>query len=147
MASLVMTGAVELQQMTRDLMSEGKLGKKIFRKGIRAGAKVIAARVKATFPVKTGVAAASTKVKALKRSRGKIGVRVSLFAATPKGLPYPFFLEGGVKNQPAGGRVRKKIRSIAIRGVRRKVTDEAASTAYHALAWRIEPQHNVQKAF
>ena len=150
MAAVVITGAVELQRMTRDLMSEGKLGRKIFRKGVRAGAKVIAARVKATFPRLTGKAAQSAKVKAIKRSRGKIGVRVSVYADRPGGkgnAPYPMFLEIGVKRQPKGGRVRKAVRTVTVNGRSRKVTDDAGSKAYNALSWRIEPQHNVQKAF
>lgn len=147
MAALIITGAVELQQMTQDLMSEGKVGKKVFRKGLRAGTKVIAKRVKETFPQHTGEAAKSVKVKALKRKKGRIGFRVSLFAASKAGFPYPLGLEGGVKVQPAGSRIRKKVKRVTRNGRGLRMTDEAASTAYHSLTWRIEPQHNMQKEF
>ena len=151
MAAVVITGAVELQQMTRDLMSEGKIGKKIFRKGVRAGAKVIAARLKASIPVgPTGKAARSPKVKAIKRSRGKIGVRISAYADKPgkKGnAPYLMFLVTGVKNQPRSGRVRKKTKRITVNGKGKTVTDEANSKAHNALSWRIRPQSFAKDAF
>ena len=148
MASLVVTGDAELQKMTQDLMSDGKLGKKIFRKGLRAGAKIIAKRTKSTFPRATGAAAKSVKVKAMKRRKGRIGIRIGLYAANPKtGFPYPMGIEGGVKTQPPGVRIRKKTKRVTLKGRGLRVTDEAASTAYHALTWRIEPQHVVSKAF
>jgi hypothetical protein len=149
MASLVMTGDLALQQMTQDLMGMGKLGKKIFRKGLRAGAQVIARKVKQTFPRKTGKAAKSAKVKAIKRSRKKIGVRVALYAASTSGkggFPYPMGLEAGTKNQPKG-RVRKARKRISKNGKTTLVTDEENSQAYHRLSWHVRPMRNVQKAF
>lgn len=147
MSSLAIKGGLELQQKSQDLLSTGKEGKKIFRKGLRAAMKVIAKAVKDSFPRKTGTAAMSTKVKSLKRKKGRIGLRVSLFARSEKGYPYPMGLEGGVKTQPKGGRVRKVMSRVTVNGVSQRRTDEVASKAYHALAWKIKPQHNVAKAF
>ncbi len=148
MPGMVITGTTELQQMSRDLMADGKLGKKIFRKGIRAGANVIKKKVKETYPKKSGAAVRSAKVKALKRKKGRIGVRVSVYAENTKtGYPYTVALEGGAKIQPKKGRVRKKTKLVTVNGRSRRVTDEASSTAYNALAWRIKPRHDVKKAF
>jgi hypothetical protein len=141
MASIVMTGDVELQRMTRDLMSQGKHGKKIFRKGLRAGAKIVAKDTKATFPRKSGRAAASVKVKAMKRSRTRVGFRVSVFATANSGrwkeAPYPMFLERGTKKHVRGKRVRK---SYGKGGV---VKD---STKYDAAPTHVAAQHNVEKS-
>ncbi len=125
MASLVLQGDVALQKMTEELMSGGKRGKAIFRKGVRAGAKIIAKTVK------SGKAAASVKVRAIRRSRARVGVRVSLFAASPAGFPYPMGLERGTKQQKKGGRIRK----------------ERNAEKYNALTWHVSPQHNVENAF
>lgn len=141
MASLVMTGAAELQQMTRDLTSEGKHGKKVFRKGLRAGAKVVAQDVNATFPEKSGKARRSVKVRGMKRKKGRIGVRVALFAQADKGrwkeAPYPYFQEKGTKKHNAAGkRVRKVYRS----------GERVDSTAYDAQADHVAPGHYVEKS-
>lgn len=136
-------GTEQLEKLARDLLSGGSKGKAIFRKGLRAGVKIVAARVKATFPRKSGAAAASVRVRAIKRTRGRLGMRVSLFAEN-KGFPYPMGLEGGTKNQPPGRRVRK----VRSRGADGKVrTNEEESHAYNALTWHVQPQHNIRKAF
>lgn len=145
--SFQITGTEELQKTLESLMGEGTQGKKIVRKMLRAGAKVVADRVKGSFPRKTGTAAGSVKVRAMKRSKGRVGVRVALFAESKQGFPYPMALEGGAKQQPPGVRVRKKVRTITVNGRSRRVTDEQASKAYQNLTWHVEPQHNVKNAF
>lgn len=147
---LVMTGDLALQQMAGDLLSSGKLGKKIFRAGVRVGAKVIAQRIKQTFPRKTGAAIKSVKVKAIKRNKDKIGVRISMYAESTSGkggYPYPMGLEGGTKNQLPGARVKKAVKRVTVKGRSRQVTDDANSKAYNALAWHVQPQHNFADAF
>jgi hypothetical protein len=113
-------------------MSEGTEGRKIFNRAARNACKVTAAQVKSTFPRKTGKAVSSVKVRALKRKRGRIGARVSLFAQTAKGFPYPLAIEHGAKVQPRSGRVRNSGKTKA---------------AYASLTWRIEPRLIVQHAF
>ncbi len=132
MPAFVLSGGLELQKRMKELMSEGKSGAAAIRKGLRAGSKVVAQRVKADFPKLTGAAAKSVKVRAMKRKKGRIGVRVALYAASKKGAPYPYFLEGGVKYQKKGGRIRKTKNSTA---------------EYDALSWKIRPQQNVKKSF
>ncbi len=147
MAGITIQGDMELKALIGDLMSEGKKGQGAIRKGMRAAAKIIAARIKETYPKLTGMAAKSVKVRALKRKKGRIGVRVTLFAESTKGFPYPMALEVGAKYQPSGGRVRKAVKQVTVNGRGRRVTDESASKAYHALSWRIPPGHQVEKAF
>ena len=149
MASIVITGDLEMQTQVRELQSQGKVGKGIFRKGLRAGAKVIAKRVKATYPKKTGAAARSVKVKAMRRKRGRVGVRVALYAESTtgkKGYPYPMGLEGGVKQQKTmvnygHHKLQDRVRKVFRRG--RLVS----TVAYDRLGWHVEPGHHVQKAF
>ncbi len=150
MASLVVQGEFELQRLIKDMMSTGKKGQSAVRKGLRAAAKVVAAQVKASYPKKTGAAVKSVKVRAMKRKKGRIGVRVALFAESRTGkggFPYPMALESGAKKQPASGRVRKAVKKVSVNGRSLRVTDEANSKAYHALTWHIRPRHDVQKAF
>jgi hypothetical protein len=147
MAEFVLEGSEELQEMAHSLLSTGRRGRAIFRKGLRAGAKVVADHLRAIYPRRTGKAVASIKVRALKRKRGRIGFMVVLFAQTPEGQPYTMFLEGGVKVQPRGVRVRKASKKITVGGRGVRVTDEERSVSYHALKWRIEPQHYQRRAF
>ncbi len=138
--SLVITGDLELQETIQSLKSEGKVGKKALRKGLRAGAKIVAVRVKATFPRKSGTAALSTKVKAMKRKKGRTGVRVTLFARTAKGFPYPVAQEFGAKPKVAGikGFMGSK------EGVGR--TSKAGQRIMAGVGYRIQPGHYVEKA-
>lgn len=147
MSMLVLSGDQQLQQTADSLLSDGKTGQKIFRKGLRAAMKVIAKEIKDTFPRKSGAAAMSAKVKAMKRKKGRIGVRVSVFALGKNRFPYPMGIEGGIKFQKPGTRVRKAIRTVTAGGVSQRRTDEAASGAYHKLAWRVKPTGAIAKAF
>lgn len=192
MSAMVVTGELQLQELMLSLKSEGKVGGKIIRKAIRAGAKIVAKRVKAGLPSRSGGTVRSVKVRAMKRKKGRIGVRIAIESRTKDKteLSIGMLLERGVKQQRSmvnyrnripgyhaesgrifdagavvtrdaasgrfydqngnGGRafdaqshrVRKKYKRIG--GGRRGVSD---TTRYDSLAWHVEPQHNVEKAF
>lgn len=59
---------------------EPKVAKKVLRQALRAGAKIIQTRAKANAPVLTGQTKKAIKIRAGKRSRGSVGVNVSIGA-------------------------------------------------------------------
>ncbi len=83
---LILTGASELQRKLRDQLP--KHAKAAMRRGCRAAAKMIAAAEKAIIPEVTGQTGQSVKVRAIKRSRVRLGVRVEVQARDPQGRPY-----------------------------------------------------------
>ena len=67
-------GFAELQKRLNELPK--KLRNGAIRKGTRAGAKILQAKLKEATPVRTGRAAKAIKVRALKRSRRFVGTTV-----------------------------------------------------------------------
>lgn len=62
------------ERLVRDFEAlPGKIQKKIGRKVLRAGAKIVADKAKILAPVDTGALRRSIKVRAMKRSRTRIG--------------------------------------------------------------------------
>jgi len=100
-------GDKELQRKFKTLV--GKVQKKIARKAIRAGAKIVLADAKNRAPVLSGKLKKSLKVKAIKRSRSTIGVLVQTGTREKLNIPegskyyYPAAVEyghGGVAAKP-----------------------------------------------
>jgi HK97 gp10 family phage protein len=95
-----------------------KVEKKVIRTALRSGTKIIADATKANAPVLTGTMKRAITVRAMKRSRNRIGfmvtfnkrytdklVRMSKTRTTKKGTPvryfYPAAIEYGTKHAPA----------------------------------------------
>lgn len=68
-------GAREIEKALTEV-TKGQ-GRAAIRKGCRAGAKIVQAAAKQTVPKKTGLLRKSIKVRAIKRTRTKIGVNVT----------------------------------------------------------------------
>lgn len=68
-------GDKQLKRNFDDLST--KLQKKYTRKALREGAKIVANTWKATVPVDTGDYRAGIKVRSMKRSRSRIGIRIA----------------------------------------------------------------------
>jgi HK97 gp10 family phage protein len=94
-------GTAELVRKLQTL--RGKDGKAVMRKGCRAGAKVMAAAIRDALPSKSGAARRSVKVRSIKRSRKKVGVKVVVDARNAQGTPYSQFGEYGTKREQAKG--------------------------------------------
>ena len=69
-----LSGAKELDRKLQRLPAKAE--KKVWRQGLRAGAKVVQSAVKARSPRRSGRMASSVKVRAMKRSRNRIGILV-----------------------------------------------------------------------
>ena len=99
-AMVVLTGDKALNRMLRSL--SGKDGKKAIRKATRPALKVVQAEAKALAPRATGALARAIRVRALPRSRRRVGARVTIGAGEFTGETfYGGFQEWGWK---AGGR-------------------------------------------
>lgn len=104
-----------------------KLGKKILRKGLRAGAKVVENFVKANAPIgDSGLVLASIKVKAQKKSRKSFGLVVTTGDSHPyKGKAYyAAFIEYGTSKMPARPFLRESYeqsKDIALAVIEQKV--------------------------
>jgi len=106
-AFLKLKGARELDRKLARL--EKRTAKKVMRKALRAGGKVILAEAKRRAPKRTGALAASLKVRAAKRSRRRRGVAV--IVATAEGWFkgdefYGAFVELGTEDMEAQPYVR-----------------------------------------
>lgn len=86
----VIKGAKELSAKLKRL--SGSEGKKLLRKGLREGTKVIAAEARAIAPQASGELKRSIKTRALKRKKGRIGFRVT------SRLPYSVAQQYGWKH-------------------------------------------------
>lgn len=81
--------------------------KRLLKKAMRPAAKIVQARAKALAPRDTGKLARHLTVRALKRSRTKIGVRVMTGKRHKLGIDansrwyYPAHVELGTKHRPA----------------------------------------------
>lgn len=78
-AGMTIVGVEEVERALRAL--PGKVAKQAIRKPLRAGAKIVLARAKQNVPAESGALKKSLKVRAGKRSRNTISIRV----ATGKG--------------------------------------------------------------
>lgn len=97
---LELDGAAGLMKALSEL--DKKASKKVIRSAMRSAAKPILAQAKANAPVKTGLAKKSLKIRALPRSRNRIGVAVQTKDGDFKGEAfYVSFYEYGSKHQPA----------------------------------------------
>lgn len=78
-----------------------KLERKVLRQAMRKAGRPILADAKANAPVKTGKMRASLKLRALKRKRGRVGVRIETGTRAELGIPaeerwyYPAIVELG----------------------------------------------------
>ncbi len=123
--ALILTGADELRRKLQGLAN--KDAKAALRKGCRAGAKVVAAEARKTAPNKTGLLRSSIKVRALKRSRKRLGYTVVV--KLPEGavqIPYGGFVEFGTKHSRAVAFAKEAARESSDEAFRR-VTEEAAA--------------------
>ena len=92
-----------------DLLDKN-MSRSIARNSCRAAAKVIAAAWKADAPRKSGMTAAAVKVRAMKRSRNKIGVSAIIGAGEYQGKTfYAAFVEKGHLTGKRGSKNRKQI--------------------------------------
>jgi hypothetical protein len=122
MAAVVLTGSRELNEKLQQL--RGPKQKVAIRKASREALKPVAEQVKSTAPKRTGKLARQTKVRALTRSRSKIGSRVTVSGTgnSFKGKTfYGGFIEYGWK---AGRRVRNADLGAA-RGAKRTASQKA----------------------
>lgn len=95
-------------QLTAEFKAlESKFQKKALRKGLRAGAKIIQRAAKANAPQgETGNLRKFIKVRADKRSRSRLGIRVMTGTRDQLGIDandpvyYPGVVEYGSKNRP-----------------------------------------------
>lgn len=85
----------------------GKKAASAIRKGSRAGAKIIASKTKDLVPVNTGALKRAIKVRALKRSRTRIGAQVQLSGSAFSGRFYGGYVEYGTKKHKGAQFMRK----------------------------------------
>lgn len=92
-----------------------KLQKKFAVQALRAEAKLVKGEIQAATPVLTGRLKKSMKVKSVKRSRVKIGVKIETGTRAELGIPpdskwyYPAHVELGTRTRPAKSFMRKTV--------------------------------------
>jgi HK97 gp10 family phage protein len=86
---------------------EAKVAKKLLRTSLRAGAKILAAEIKAKEPVKSGVTKRSVKVRSGKRKKNTISIEVHVGSDEEEG--YVGFGEFGRHGQIANPVIRHSI--------------------------------------
>ena len=116
-----------LNELGRNLSAlEPKVARKAFRKGMRAGAQVIANEAKATAPVLTGRLKRAIRVRSL-RARGDETVAAQVTTrAKSANAPHAPLVEGGTKfarARPFLGPAAVRRQSDAVDAVARKVAD------------------------
>ena len=89
---------------------KGAKAKAVLRKSTRAQAKVIAARAKTEWPTKSGETVRNIKVRALKRSRTRIGHTVRLQVASP--TPYRSYVELGTRHMKPRGALKRTAETL-----------------------------------
>ena len=122
----VVTGVPELDAKLKEL--KGPKAKEAVRKSTREALRPVADQVKATAPRRTGRLSRSVKVRSLKRSRVRVGSRVTVSgtASNFKGRGfYGGFIEFGWK---AGRRVRNVDLGLE-RGAKRSAAHRATAEA------------------
>jgi HK97 gp10 family phage protein len=118
---MTMSGDISLVNTFRNLKTAD--GKAALRKGQRAAAKIIASRIKATAPEESGAIKRSVKVRAMKRSRVRIGVRVEVKAY------YAGFVALGTKEIKANDFIQTAVSAAG---------SEAIEAGNHAAAAELE---------
>ncbi len=113
---VVMTGGEEFTRALKNISTGGY--RKVMRKALRDVGKVVAATARANAPRDTGRMADSIRVRAIRRSRRRIGVKVEvgtrqelgLASYDPDGGYYPFAVEYGatIRRGTSGGVFGKK---------------------------------------
>jgi len=129
-------GDARLQARLKRL--DAKVQKKVVRKALRAGAKMVLAAARALVSADTGALRAGLKPRALKARRGTFGVQVMTPTREQLGIPadasgyYPAVLEYGAEGHPARPFLRPALdqaRSTATSAIREAIVqgiDEAA---------------------
>jgi HK97 gp10 family phage protein len=93
------TGLVEIQAKLKTLAP--RVANKVVRQSLRAGAKIVQKQTAANAPVHTGLTAHSVKVRAIKRTKGMIGVAVQIGKGSYLGETYyAAFVEFGTAHNP-----------------------------------------------
>ncbi len=97
--TVVVTGIKEIDRKLKRL--EPKVQKKVLRQSMRAGLKIVQTEMKSQAPVDRGITRKSVKVRALKRSRKRIGMEVRV-GANPDLIAHwasgePFFYPAGIE--------------------------------------------------
>ncbi len=97
-----------VEQFKRELETlDKKLQKQVIRQAMRAGAKVLAAEIKANAPVETGALKRSVKVKAGPRRKHKIIFVVEVSGGHDG--PFVGFVELGTRTHPANPFIRRSV--------------------------------------
>jgi HK97 gp10 family phage protein len=109
-----MTGEVHikgLEEMRKKLAAvDGAVAKKLIRRALRAGAKVIATQCKADAPLRGGLLRSKIRVKAGKRKRNHIRMNVAIGKKDFQGDTfYAGFVDRGRKSGKRGSRNRHPI--------------------------------------
>ncbi len=112
--NIVVIGVEAIDKKLRKL--SGAVGKKVVRRSMRKGMKIIAAATKSEVPVDTGLTKKSVQVRALKRSRKRLGIEVRVSGKVPgliktsaagKRTFYPAVVEYGRKGVPGNPFMRR----------------------------------------
>lgn len=139
--AVVITGIKRLDRRLRTL--EPRVQKKVLRRAMRSGMKVVAEAVKAEAPVDTGTMKGAVKVRAVKRRRrGSIELEVRILAdestrrtsaKTGKTVFYPAVVQYGTDKRPANAfmtrayvRSGERARQTTLRELRDGVEREAS---------------------
>lgn len=92
-----------LEELDRRMKLYPKTAKAALRKGTRAGAKVVQAKLKSVTPVDTGAARRAIKVRALKRSRKRVGATARYERPPGANVLYIMVLNYGSKKRNLTG--------------------------------------------
>ena len=120
-SKLPIEGFAELQKRLAELPK--KLRNGAIRKGTRAGAKILRARLKEATPKRTGAAAKAIKVRSLKRSRRFVGTTVRYERPPGAKILYIMVINYGRKKRLIKG--SRFIQQIAKGGAGQEAVDVA----------------------
>ena len=100
-----------LDEMRKKLAAlDGAVAKKLIRRALRAGAKVIATQCKADSPVRSGLLRSKIRVRSGKRRRNHIRINVAVGKKDFQGETfYAGFVDRGRKSGKRGSRNRRPI--------------------------------------
>mgnify|MGYP001009153993 CR=1 FL=1 len=127
MDKIVCTGAKEIELALAEL--EKRIANKIIRRVMRESMKPIAVAARENAPVETGVLRSAIKVRAMKRSRGRIGIMVMIGEGDFKGdTYYGGFQEYGWKTGKRSDPDNQR-REVEGKGYMRKAWDGGKETA------------------
>ncbi len=140
-SKIAVTGIKAIDKKLRKL--EAKVANQIVRRSMRESLGIVKAAVESNAPIDTGLMASAVKIRALKRSRKRIGMEVHIASKTP-GLKvtsasgetvfYPAIVQYGKRGQPPNPFITRaydakgpKARDVAIKKIIQGVEREAAS--------------------